>query len=53
MVQSICEGGDNGNPVALNDTATGTAFMKLAAEVVEKTDERNNSGGPTERVVVK
>lgn len=53
VVQSICEGGDNGNPVALNDTASGTAFMKLAAEVVEKTDERNNSGSPTERVVVK
>ncbi len=53
VVQSICEGGDNGNPAALNDSSTGTAFMKLAAEVVVKTDERNNSGSPTERVVVK
>jgi ATP-binding protein involved in chromosome partitioning len=53
VVQSICEGGDSGQPVALGDSASGSAFMKLAANVVEKTEERNRAGGPTERVIIK
>jgi len=52
IVQSICEGGDKGSPVALDDSASGAAFMKLAAEVVAKTDERNTSGNPTIRVKI-
>lgn len=53
VVQSICEGGDSGKPVALEDTASGSAFMKLAAAVAEKTEERNAAGDPTQRVIIK
>lgn len=53
IVQSICEGGDNGKPVALNpDTITGAAFRALAENVVEKVEERNRNQGPTQRVIV-
>jgi ATP-binding protein involved in chromosome partitioning len=52
IVQSICEGGDSGQPVALGETASGSAFMKLAAAVVEKTEERNSSADPTKRVII-
>ena len=39
IVQSICEGGDNGEPVALNpDTITGLAFRNLAQSVVSVTE---------------
>ena len=30
LVQSICEGSDAGEPVALNDSITGNAFLELA-----------------------
>jgi len=54
VVQSICEGGDNGTPVALNqDSVTGIAFAKLAAKVVEQTNFRNANIAPTENVKVK
>jgi ATP-binding protein involved in chromosome partitioning len=53
IVQSICEGGDSGIPVALGDSISGRAFMDLAAAVIEKTEERNRSGNPTERVIIK
>ena len=37
IVQSICEGGDNGVPVALSsDKITGSAFRSLAENVVER-----------------
>lgn len=52
VVQSICEGGDSGKPVALEDTASGSSFMKLATALVEKTNERNSAAGPTERVII-
>lgn len=53
IVQSICEGGDNGTPVALNpDTLTGAAFQELAANVVEQVDYRNEHMDPTRRVVM-
>ena len=52
VVQSICEGGDSGKPVALEDTASGSSFMKLATALVEKTNERNSTAGPTERVII-
>ncbi|MCD8261706.1 MAG: Mrp/NBP35 family ATP-binding protein, partial [Bacteroides sp.] len=48
IIQSICEGGDNGTPVALNsDTVTGQAFAELAAKVVEQVDIRNREKAPT------
>ena len=53
IVQSICEGGDNGKPVALDPTSiVGKAFQDLATHVVEKTEHRNQFLDPTERVVV-
>ena len=51
IVQSICEGGDNGEPVALNpDTMTGLAFRNLAESVVIATDARNHQLPPTTAV---
>ena len=42
VVQSICEGGDNGRPVALDDTTmTGLAFSHLAEAVVRQVEVRN------------
>ena len=53
IVQSICEGGDNGTPVALNpDTITGAAFRELAENVVEQINYRNDNMAPTQRVHV-
>ena len=53
IVQSICEGGDSGKPVALNpDSITGQAFQKLAENVVKQIDYRNEHLEPTKRVVV-
>lgn len=48
IVQSICEGGDNGTPVALDEnTVTGRAFLSLAAAVVRQVDRRNVEMAPT------
>ena len=42
VVQSICENGDDGTPVALEPgSITGQAFLQLAARVVTETDRRN------------
>ena len=54
IVQSICESGDRGTPVALNqDSVTGQAFISLANKVVEQTKFRNTHQAPTERVAMK
>ena len=51
IVQSICEGGDKGTPVVLNeDSVTGQAFMKLAANVVAQVEKRNQEMDPTQIV---
>lgn len=53
VVQSICEGGDSGIPVALNpDTATGMAFAELARQVVIAVDQRNKTLPPTDKIQV-
>lgn len=53
IVQSICEGGDNGVPVAMDeDSITGQAFISLARRVVEETDRRNREKAPTHIVEV-
>jgi ATP-binding protein involved in chromosome partitioning len=52
IVQSICEGGDNGHPVALDDSQAGIAFMDLADVLVEKVEERNRKMKPTERLKI-
>jgi ATP-binding protein involved in chromosome partitioning len=54
IVQSICENGDNGTPVALSaDTATGLAFRTLAEAVVKQTEERNATRPATTIVEMK
>ena len=51
IVQSICEGGDNGTPVVLDgDSVTGRAFLSLAASVVRQGDRRNVEMAPTQIV---
>lgn len=50
LVQSIREGSDNGEPVALNDSITGNAFMELASEVIQKVEQRNREMMPTMKV---
>ena len=53
IVQSICEAGDAGAPVALrDDTITGQAFMHLASAIVVATDKRNATLPKTEPVVM-
>ena len=53
IVQSICEGGDSGTPVALNpNSITGQAFQELAENVVKQINYRNEHLDPTKRVVV-
>lgn len=43
VVQSICDGGDAGKPVALNpDSITGTAFMQLAEEMVKSVEDNRD-----------
>lgn len=51
IVQSICESGDNGTPVALDENSvTGRAFLQLAAAVVRQVDRRNVEMAPTKIV---
>lgn len=53
IVQSICEGGDSGTPVALNpNSLTGVAFQSLAENVVKQIDYRNEHLDPTRRVAM-
>lgn len=53
LVQSICEGGDEGEPVAANrETITGMAFRTLAEAVVKETERRNQEQPPTEVVKI-
>ncbi len=54
VVQSICESGDQGTPVAVDAaTTTGRAFLQLAAAVVRQVDKRNIEQEPTKIVSVK
>lgn len=51
LVQSICEGGDSGEPAALDDsTPTGRAFSDLAKAVAQQVAIRNATAEPTQRV---
>lgn len=51
IVQSICEGGDQGTPVALDEnTITGQAFMEVAERVVSQVELRNKELAPTKIV---
>ncbi len=54
IVQSICEGGDKGAPVALDENSmTGMAFHHLAESVVEQVKVRNEKLAPTKIVEMK
>ncbi len=51
LVQSIREGGDTGNPVALDDdTLISKAFMEVADNMIRQTAIRNATHEPTKRV---
>lgn len=53
IVQSICEGGDAGSPVALNENSvTGSAFAYLAENFVASVNKRNEGADPTQKVEV-
>ena len=53
IVQSICDGGDKGEPVALNpNSITGAAFRSLAENVVNSLQYRNENFAVTKRVEV-
>ena len=52
LVQSICESGDTGVPVASEDTVSGQSFLALADEVIKKVDLRNKDLRPTIKVEV-
>jgi ATP-binding protein involved in chromosome partitioning len=53
VVQSICESSDKGEPVALEDSVSGLAFMDLAHKVVERTSSRNKDLKPTKKLKIK
>ncbi|MBR5844427.1 MAG: Mrp/NBP35 family ATP-binding protein [Bacteroidaceae bacterium] len=50
LVQSICDGGDAGHPVALDDSASGLAFRMLATEVINAVEHRNEHQPATKKV---
>ena len=52
LVQSICEGSDNGQPVALDDSITGNAFVALAEELVKRVSQRNKEQRPTVKLEI-
>lgn len=53
IVQSICDGGDSGQPVALlRDSITGQAFAQLAHQVELAVEKRNLEVVPTKKVEV-
>ena len=53
LVQGICESGDNGSPVVLDNSVTGLAFLNLAQAVVTMVNKRNREQAPTRIVDVK
>lgn len=54
IVQSVCESGDNGMPVAVDSTSVvGKAFAALAENTVAATERRNNELPPTKPVGVR
>lgn len=51
VVQSICDGGDNGLPAALDESSpVGAAFKQLAQSVAQQVSIRNASMEPTRKV---
>jgi len=53
IVQGICESGDQGVPVASDETSSmGKAFGELAEKVAEVTEKRNRELDPTRKVEI-
>jgi ATP-binding protein involved in chromosome partitioning len=53
IVQGICEGGDAGKPIALDEKSlTGKAFMQVAEQMIEEVNRRNSNMDPTKRVQI-
>ena len=51
IVQSICDSGDEGEPIAsVPDSIVGNAFLQLARNVAEETEKRNTQQPPTESI---
>lgn len=50
VVGTICDGGDNGTPIALEDSITAHSFMHLAHEVIDAVNSRNETLPPTTKV---
>lgn len=53
IVGTICEGGDNGSPIATEDSITAHSFVHLAHEVIDAIDKRNTTLPPTSKVGMK
>jgi ATP-binding protein involved in chromosome partitioning len=54
IVQSICESGDSGEPMALDATTIiGRSFLQLASSLVRQVDKRNIEQAPTKIVEMK
>lgn len=51
LVAGICKGGDDGMPVALQNSVSGAAFLTLAEAVAEAVDKRIKTLPPTQHVV--
>lgn len=52
LIQGICESGDTGRPVALENTPAGEAFRLLAEEVINKVNIRNTEQKPTVKLKI-
>ncbi|MBP1617700.1 MAG: family ATP-binding protein [Bacteroidetes bacterium] len=53
LVQSICESGDSGVPVSLNENSlTALAFDRLADNFIQSVEKRNSEVAPTEKVEI-
>ena len=54
LVQSVCESGDNGHPIALDDnTLIGKAFKEMAGNIAQQVAIRNATIEPTKKVEIK
>ncbi len=52
LVAGICRGGDDGVPIALQNTVSGRAFASLAQAVAQAVDKRNATQPPTQPVAM-
>ncbi len=50
VVGAICDAGDAGEPIALQDSITGMAFMHVAHEIIDAVNDRNETLPPTHKV---